>query len=193
MNRLVSLCALAIATSACGGGTDAPAPGLGYTDPPAGGALRLVKNPKATPKAMMLDLVVGDAALTGFSTGFDLPLDTTKVTLGLFTPGTVLSPGTAPVAAAATMPSQGALAGTLVIGLTQKASGTGAIATDTALPPKTVLFTVELDAVQPFAAGVVFDGTAAGFALPSGGLRNKAGMTVVDASAVKIGKLEVHP
>jgi hypothetical protein len=39
---------------------------------------------------------------------------------------------------------------------------------------------------------VVFDGTATGFVLPSGGLRNKAGMSVVDASQVKIGKLELR-
>lgn len=190
MNRLISMCALAVAASACGG-PDSPPPGLGYTDP-TGGALRLVKNPKSTPKAMVLDFVVGDTALTGYSTGFDLPLDTTKVTLGPFTPGTVLSPGSAPAAASATMPSQGPLQGALVVGLSQKAAGAGAVPTDTALPPKTVLYTVELDAVQPFQPGVVFDGTAAGFVLPSGGLRNKAGMTVVDASQVKIGKLEVH-
>jgi hypothetical protein len=186
MNRLISLCALAVA--ACG--TDRT-PGLAYTDP-TGGALRLIKNPKATPKAMVLDLVVGDAALTGYSTGFDLPLDTSKITLGPFTPGTALDPGSAPAAAGATMPSQGPLRGVLVVGLSQKAVGTGAVAADATLPPRTVLCTVELDAVEPFQAGVVFDGTASGFALPSGGLRNKAGITVVDASQVKIGKLEVH-
>lgn len=189
MNRWISLCALAAAAPACGTDTT---PGLAYTDPPAGGALRLVKNAKAAPKAMVLDLVVGDAAVTGYTTGFDLPLDTTKVKLGPFTPGTALNPGSAPVAASAAIPSQGPLRGALVVGLSQKAAGTGAVATDTALPPGTVLLTVELDAVEPFQGGVVFDGTAKDFALPSGGLRNKAGMTVVDASQVKIGKLEVH-
>jgi hypothetical protein len=190
MNRWIALCALATAAPACG--NDGP-PGLTYTDPPAGGALRLVKNASSTIKAMVLDLVVGDAALTGYSTGFDLPLDATKVKLGLFTPGAALDPGSAPPAAGATIPSQGPLHGALVVGLSQKATGTGAVATDTALPPGTVLLTVELDAVEPFGNGIVFDGTAKGFALPSGGLRNKAGMTVVDASQVKIGKLECHP
>ncbi len=189
MNRWIFLCVLAAAAPACG--NDGP-PGLDYTDPPAGGALRLVKNAKSTPKAMVLDLVVGDAALTGYATGLDLQLDTTKVTLGPFTPGTGLDPGSAPAATSAVMPGQGPLRGMLVVGLSQKADGTGAVATDTALPPKTVLFTVELDAVQPFQGGVVFDGTAKGFVLPSGGLRNKAGATVVDASQVKIGKLVVH-
>jgi hypothetical protein len=55
-----------------------------------------------------------------------------------------------------------------------------------------VLYTIELDAVEPRQDGVVFDGTAKGFVLPSGGLRNRAGMTVVDASQVAIGKLELR-
>jgi hypothetical protein len=187
VSRLILLCSLALAASACG--TDGP---LVYSDPPAG-ALRLVKNPKATPKAMKLDLVVGDAALTGYSTGFNLPLDTTKVTLGTFTPGTALDPGSAPSAAVAVIPTQGPLAGTLVIAQSQKASGAGAVATDTMLAPRTVLFTIELDVVEPLVGGVVFDGTAKSFILASGGLRNKAGLMVVDPSGVKIGKLEVSP
>jgi len=189
MNRWISLCALAAAAPACG---DSPASQLSYTDPPAGGALRLVKNPVSTTKAIVLDFVVGDAALTGYATGFDLPLDAAKVTLGPFTPGKVLNPGTAPVAASAKLPSQGPLRGTLVVGVSQKAAGGGAVATDTALPPGTVLLTVQLDAVEPLQGGVVFDGTAKGFALTSGGLRTKAGMAVVDASQVKIGKLELR-
>jgi hypothetical protein len=185
MNRLLLLAALAAAAAACGD------PQLTYSDP-TGGALRLVKNPRSTGKAMVLDFVVGDAPLTGYSTGFDLPLDTTKVTLGPSTPGTVLSPGSAPVAASATMPGDGPLRGMLVVGLSQKATGAGAVATDTALPPTTVLYTIELDAVEPRQDGVVFDGTAKRFVLPSGGLRNRAGMTVVDASQVAIGKLELR-
>jgi hypothetical protein len=55
-----------------------------------------------------------------------------------------------------------------------------------------VLYTVELDAIEPRHDGVVFDGTAQGFVLPSGGLRNKAGTTMVEASQVKIGKLELR-
>jgi hypothetical protein len=186
MNRLIALCMIAAAAAACGGD-----PQLAYTDP-TGGALRLVKNPGSNTKAMVLDFVVGDAPLTGYSTGFDLPLDITKVKLGPSTPGTVLNPGSAPVAASVAMPSDGPLRGVLVVGLSQKATGTGAVATDTTLPPGTVLYTVELDAIEPRHDGVVFDGTATNFVLPSGGLRNKAGMTVVGASQVKIGKLELR-
>lgn len=194
MNRSISLCAslcaLAVAATGCGG--DGGPPGLTYTDPPAGGALRLVKNARSSQKAIVLDLVVGDTALTGYATGLDLPLDASKVALGPFTPGTALDPGSAPIAAGAKIPSEGPLRGVLVVGLSQKATGTGAVATDRALPPNTVLLTVELDAVEPAQGGVVFDGTAQGFVLPSGGLRNRAGMTVVDAAQVKIGKLESH-
>jgi hypothetical protein len=186
MNRLIALCV--IAAAACGGGGD---PQLAYTDP-TGGALRLIKNPSSNTKAVVLDFVVGDAPLTGYSTGFDLPLDISKVKLGPSTPGTVLNPGSAPVAASAAMPGDGPLRGVLVVGLSQKATGTGAVATDTTLPPGTVLYTVELDAIEPRQDGVVFDGTAKGFVLPSGGLRNKAGVTVVEASQVKIGKLELR-
>lgn len=195
MNRLIAICV--VAGAACGGGGGGgpgPSPGssgLTYADPAAGGALRLVKNPTSTAKAMVLDFVVGGAALTGYTTGFDLPLDATRVKLGAFTPGTVLNPGSAPAAAAAAIPGDGPTAGMLVVGVSQKATGTGAVATDTALPPGTVLFTVELDAIEPLKAGVVFDGTASAFALPSGGLRNLLGAAVVDASQVKIGKLEL--
>jgi hypothetical protein len=80
----------------------------------------------------------------------------------------------------------------LVVGQSQKATGTGAVPTDTVLAPNTVLFTVELDLVQPPQGSVVFDGTASGFRLPSGGLRNKAGLTIIDSPQVKIGKLEVR-
>jgi len=187
VNRSLSMCALAITAAACGGGPSGPA----YTDP-SGGSLRLVKNPASTSKLMKLDFIVGDAPLTGFSTGFNLPLDASKVTLGTFTPGTALDPGTAPVAAAASLPDQGPLAGVLVTGQSQKASGAGAVATDTVLAPNTVLYSIELDIVEHAAKGIVFDGTAKTFVLPSGGLRNKVGMTVVDPSQVKIGKLEIR-
>jgi hypothetical protein len=166
-------------------------PRLIYTDP-SGGALRLVASPRATPTAMVLDFVVGSASLTGYSTGFDLPLAPGRVTLGPFTPGSALSPGTAPIAAAAAVSSQGPLRGMLVVGQSQKAGGAGAVATDTTLATGAVLFTIELDLAAAAQAGVVFDGTAGGFLLPSGGLRDRLGTTIVDPSQVKIGKLEVR-
>ena len=40
--------------------------------------------------------------------------------------------------------------------------------------------------------GIIFDGTDPAFVLPSGGLRDRAGNTVVAPADVAIGRLEVH-
>jgi hypothetical protein len=181
-----------VACAACGDNAAAP---ITYTDPGAG-ALRLIhdtQTSKSPLTAVVLDLVVGDQPLTGYSVGFDLPLDDSRVTLGDFVPGTTLSAGTAPVAAIAQLPSSGPLAHQLVTAQSQKASGTGAVATDTTLAPGSVLFSVELDLVHGAPAGVIFDGTIAGFALASGGMRDRTGTTVVDPKDVAIGRLEVMP
>ena len=168
---------------------------LDYVTPPAGGKLRLVKNRDAsTLTSVMLDLIVGDQPLTGYSTGFNLPLAPNLVKLTAFTPGTALDPGSAPVAAQALVPSIGPLAGMLVAAQSQKSAGTGAIDTDTQLAPGAVLFSVQFDLIAGAPPGsAVFDGTAAGFALPSGGLRDRAGLTVVQPQEIAIGKLEVNP
>ncbi len=188
MNRTV-ITALAVSFAAACGGKSAP-PGLSYTAPTSTTAkLLLVKDPTATSSAMVFDFVVGSSALTGYSTGLDLPLDATKVSLGTFTPGTVLSPGSAPQAANAALPTTGPLTDNLVVAQSQKASGTGAVATDTMLPPSTVLFTVELDQVDGASSGVVFDGGSAGFVLPSGGLLDRAGDAVALPTDVAIGRL----
>jgi hypothetical protein len=163
---------------------------LEYTNPTTG-TLLLVKDKKATSKAMVLDLVVGKTAVTGYSTGFNLPLDATKVSLGAFTPGSALAAGTAPTAAVARLPTSGPLTGNLVVAQSQKASGVGAVTTNTTLAPGTVLLTIELDYIPDAALGVVFDGTVAGFTLPSGGLLDRSGNAVVTAADVSIGKLEV--
>lgn len=176
---------------AVGCGSSGPKGPLVYTDPTSG-ALLLIKDKTATSKAMVLDLVVGKNALTGYSTGFDLPLDATKVSLATFTPGTALPAGTAPAAAKAVLPTSGPLAGNLVVAQSQKATGAGAVTTNTTLAPGTVLLTIELDAIPDAALGVVFDGTVTGFTLPSGGLLDRTGNAVVTAADVGIGKLEVE-
>jgi hypothetical protein len=160
-----------------------------YSDPETG-ALRLIKK-SADGKSITFDFVVGDTALTGYSTGFTLPVDATRVELGTFTPGTALPAGTAPVAAKATIPTLGPLTGMLVTAQSQKAAGEGAAEADAVLAPGTVLFTVQLTLVDGATSGDVFDGTAEGFVLPSGGLRNKLGITVVDKGQVAVGKLTV--
>jgi hypothetical protein len=179
------ICMLAVA--ACGDNRKGP---ISYSDP-LGGKLRLIQSPTDPPiaTAIVLDLVVGDQPLTGYSVGFDLPLDDRQVRLASFSPGSALDPGPAPLAAAAKLPSAGPLAHQLVTAQSQKASG---VATDTALPAHAVLYSIELDVVGG-ANGVVFDGTAPDFVLASGGMRDRAGTTVVDAKDVAIGKLVITP
>lgn len=209
MRRALSIAVTAVTglAAGCGGGGTGSGPGSGsgsgsqmpptglqlvYTDP-SSGALRLVRDPAGLGgNAVTLRLVVGDQPLTGYATGFDLPLDTTKVVLGAFTPGAALAPGEPPLAARAVIPKQGPLAGMLVTALSQKASGPGAVATDAVLGPGSVLYSIELDLAPAASDGVVFDGTATGFALPSGGLRNRTSTVVVSAGQVGIGKLEVR-
>lgn len=168
---------------------------LSYSDPAVGGKLRLVRNSASTPTSVTLDLVVAPGAtITAYSAGLNLPLDPSKVTLDLATPmipGKALNPGSAPAAAMATLPQSGPLKGTLVSGQSQKASGIGAVTTDTVLPAGSVLYSVKLNILPAAKLGVVFDGTAAGFALRSAGARNLVGTTVVSSNEVAIGKLLV--
>ena len=187
MNRLALVL---FALAACGDNLQPP---LQYTDPAAHtGKLRLVRDARTSTKYVILDLVVGDAPLTGYSVGFNLPIDDTRVTLGAFTPATALDPGADPVAAKAVLPQEGPLAHMLVTGLSQKAAGAGAKTTDSDLKPGTKLYSIQLDLTQSATDGVVFDGTASGFVLPSGGMRDRMGNTVVAPADVAIGKLEVH-
>ncbi len=188
MRSLVILASLA----ACGDNTLPP---LRYTDPGAG-KLRLIQGPsvgQGPQTSVVLELVVGDAPLTGYSVGFDLPLDDTQVALGPFTAGTALAPGTAPVAALGTLSGTGPLAHQLVTAQSQKASGGGAVATNATLAPGTVLYAVQLDLRTGATGGVVFDGTAPDFVLRSGGMRDRAGTTVVSAADVAIGTLVATP
>jgi hypothetical protein len=177
-----------VALAACG---DDLQRGLIYTDPAPGGKLRLVRNDHSSGNHLVLDFIVGTDALTGYSTGFDLPVAPKSVVMAGFTPGTVLDPGSAPVAAKAVIPDKGPLANNIVAALSQKATGTGAHADDANLAPNTVLFEIELEQGTAPQSVIVFDGTAADFILPSGGLRSKVGATVVDVPDVKIGKLEL--
>lgn len=189
--KSISLLVVVGALAGCG---DNIRPMFDYQDPPKGGLLRVVKShTKPTAQTeVVLDLVVGDQPLTGYSVGLDLPLDRNLAQLGEFLPGTALDPGTSPPAAAASHPKGGPLANTVVLGLSHKATGEGAIATDTTLAAGAVLFTFRLEMAGGAPDGVVLDGTAADFHLPSGGMRDRAGTTVVEAKDVAIGKLDVQ-
>jgi hypothetical protein len=189
MTRYLSLAAVAaLAVAACG---DNSPPPLAYSNP-GNGKLRLVRNDAVSrDTVVVLDLIVGDQPLTGYSVGFDLPLDDTRVELGGFTAGSALDPGTAPPASLAKLPTTGPLAHQLVTAQSHKASGGGAVSTDTKLAAGALLYSIELDLIADAKSGVVFDGTAAGFALPSGGMRDRSGTTVVAPADVAIGKLFV--
>ncbi|HEY5946117.1 MAG TPA: hypothetical protein VIV40_11530 [Kofleriaceae bacterium] len=187
-----SLLLLTVIASIAGCG-DNHAPGIDYSNP-KGGKLRLIKSKTkpASENEVVLDLVVGDQALTGYSVGFNLPVGHRLVRLSDFVPGTALEPGSSPPAARAVQPASGPLADMLVTGLSQKASGPDAVATDTTLAPGSVLYTIRLQKVIGAPEGVVFDGTDASFVLPSGGMRDRSGTTVVEAADVAIGKLEIN-
>ena len=61
--------ALVLTLAACGD-NDVP---VTYANP-SGGQLRLVKNDASAGTTVVLDFIVGDQPLVGYSTGFDLPL-----------------------------------------------------------------------------------------------------------------------
>lgn len=190
-----TLVAILLACAACGDNITPGGPGvvangpIGYANP-TGGKLRLIKGDDNQPSGTLsLQLVVGDQAVTGYSVGFDLALDDTLVTFGTFTPGSALSPGSAPIAAQGVIPTTGPLAHQLVTGQSQKASGAGAVTTNTNLAPGTVVYSFTLSAKSGAAAGTVFDGTTSDFALTSAGMRDLLGNVVVAPADVAIGKL----
>lgn len=178
------LCALALA--ACGGGDDSR---FSYSGPD-GGDLRLVKK-SASEDSITLDFVVGSTAKSGYSTGLTLPVDASLVTLSEFKPGTALDPGSAPAAAAGQLMEAGPLAGSLVLAVSQKAAGEGAVDGNASLAPGAVLFSITLKVKEGATEGVVFDGTASEFLLPSGGLRDRVGLMTVPVTGVEIGRLEL--
>jgi hypothetical protein len=203
VNRAISAITCALALAACGDNTGGgAAPGantetgpqtatLVYTNP-AGGKLRLIKDPASVDGlTVILDFVVGDDPVTGYATGFDLPLAAQPtVVITSFAPGIALAPGT-PAAARAVIPTSGPLAHNLVTAQSQKVAGPGAVTTDAVLAPGTMLYQLTLTVAPDGHAGVVFDGTAPGYLLASGGLRDKLGTTVVSNREVGIGKLEI--
>ncbi len=160
---------------------------LVYTDP-ASGKLRLVRNSASTDTLLVLDLVTAQA-VTGYGVGFNLPLDSQLVRLNSMVPGTALPAGSSPVAAKAALPSSGPLRGILTSAQSQKASGPGAVATDTVVPAGSVLYTLRLDLLSA-TPGVVFDGTAPGPAF-NAAMRDKLGNDVVRRGEFGIGRLEV--
>jgi hypothetical protein len=79
--------------------------------------------------------------------------------------------------------------GILTSGQSQKASGTGAVTTDTAVPTGSVLYTLRLNLASA-SPGVVFDGASPGAAF-NAAMRDKLGNDVVRRNEFGIGRLEV--
>jgi hypothetical protein len=165
-----------------------------YYVPPTSGKIRLLPNlAQSTPTVAVLDLTAM-VDLTGYYVGFNVAIDATKLApdASLMTAGTVLMPGTNPPAVAAAIPTAGPLANALVTGISQKASGNGAVATDTMIPMGSVFYTVKLPLKSGATGGTIMDGTVAKNVIRAG-LRNKVGTEVVGIADFGIGKLVYTP
>jgi hypothetical protein len=160
---------------------------LVYTDPGTG-RIRLLRNPASTDALLVLDLVAAEN-LTGYGVGFNLPLDLNRVRFDSMVPGTALPAGSNPVAAKAALPTSGPMQGVLTSGQSQKAAGTGAVPTDTAVPTGAVFYTLRLNLASA-SPGVVFDGANLGSAF-NAAMRDKLGNDVVRRGEFGIGRLEV--
>jgi hypothetical protein len=165
-----------------------------YYVPPTSGKIQLLPNlTQSTPTLAVLELTAM-VDLTGYYVGFDVAIDGTQLApdANLMTPGTVLKPGTNPPAVAAAMPTTGPLAKALVTGISQKASGNGAVATDATIPTGSVFYTIKLPLKAGATGGTIMDGSVAKNKIRAG-LRNKAGTEVVGIADFGIGKLVYTP
>ena len=165
-----------------------------YYVPPMTGKIRLLPNlTQSTPTLAVLELTAM-VDLTGYYVGFDVAIDPTQVApdASLMTAGTVLNPGTNPPAIGAAIPTAGPLAKVLVTGISQKASGSGAVPSDATIHAGDVFYTIKLPLKPGAAGGVILDGTVAKNVVRAG-LRNKAGSEVVGVADFGIGKLVYTP
>lgn len=165
-----------------------------YYVPPMGGKIALVPNvAQSTPTLAVLDLTAL-VDLTGYFVGFDVAIDATKVATdqSLMTAGTALDPGTNPAAIAGAVPTAGPLANVLATGISQKASGNGAVAADATIAAGSVFYTVKLPLKSGATGGTIFDGTVAKNKIRAS-LRNKAGTEQVGAADFAIGQLIYTP
>jgi hypothetical protein len=174
--------------------TSVAGPAYYYVDP-TGGKIRLVHNAeRSTPAVAILDLVAG-TDLNGYFVGMNLRVDASRLNLDggdVITAGNALDPGSSPPALKADLPAQGPLAGVLVSGLSQKAAGAGAVATDTTIAAAKVFYTLKLAIKAGTPGGIVFDGTVPKTKLRAG-LRNRVGTEVVGVDDFAVGKLVYRP
>jgi hypothetical protein len=167
-----------------------PPMGLVYTNPPEGtGAVRLVAHESSTSTTVVLELVAA-RPLVGYFMGMSLPLDLGRVEFDpntSFEVGNALNPGTAPAAVRALIARAGPRAGELSIGISQKASGAGAVPNDAAIPAGAVFFRLRLTAEEMAAPGLVVDR-----ARIDAGLRDKNGTDVLRAADFAVGELRFY-
>jgi len=116
-------------------------------------------------------------------------VDINRVRLGSMVPGAALPAGSNPVAAKAALPLAGPMQGILSSVQSQKASGTGAVATNTAVPAGAVLYTLRLSLASS-SPGLIFDGASLGTAF-NAAMRDRLGNDVVRRNEFGIGRLEV--
>lgn len=165
-----------------------------YYVPPTSGKIQLLPDlTQSTPTLAVLNLTAM-VDLTGYYVGFDVVTDVSKLApdASLITAGTVLNPGTAPAAIAASFPTAGPLTGALVTGISQKATGNGAVATDATIPAGSVFYTIKLPLKAGATGGTIMDGTVAKNVIRAG-LRNKVGTEIVGVADFGIGKLVWAP
>ena len=174
--------------------TIAPDMQLVYTDPPAGGKIRLVKDAeRSTANALALKLVA-NANLTGYFVGFNVPVAAGKVQFAspsISAATDALNPGTAPQALGAKISTSGPLVNVLVTGLSQKAAGAGAAANNAHISSGQVFYTIYLRPADGATPGVVFNGTALGRQFRAA-LRDRLGNETASQSDFAIGTLAVQ-
>ena len=165
-----------------------------YYVPPTSGKIRLIPNiATSTPTLAALDLVAM-VDLSGYFVGFNVAVDGSKLApnASLITKGDALDPGSNPPAIAASIATMGPLAGALATGLSQKASGNGAVPADATIATGKRFYTLALPLKSGVAAGTLMDGTVAKNVIRAG-LRNKAGIEIVGVADFGIGKLVYTP
>jgi hypothetical protein len=173
---------------------NAVSPQLVYTDPPAGGKIRLVRDAQRSTSTSLALKLVANASLTGYFVGFNLPLASGKVQLGspaISAEREALDPGQPPQALAAAIPTAGLLANVLVTGMSQKAAGAGAAPNDAQISSGQVFYTIWLRLSDNASAGVVFSGSALGDRFRAA-LRDKLGNEIASQSDFAIGTLAVQ-
>jgi hypothetical protein len=167
-------------------------PQLSYTDPPSGGKIRLIKDAASNGSLLVLKLV-SNAALTGYSVGFNIPLAPGKVQLdgpGIVVSNEALNAGSAPQAVGATIPASGPMTNILATGMSQKAAGAGAAPNDASITSGKTFYIVRLSMAPGATAGVVFNGSSLGNTFRAS-LRDKVGNETVSQGDFAIGTLSI--